>query len=66
METKAWWLSKTIILNLVVLIASILSAAQIIDLGADAQESIGMAVFNALSIWLRFKTNAPVTVTRAE
>lgn len=64
MESKVWWASKTIVVNLVALLASVLAAAGVADLGVEAQGSIVGIVLTVVNIWLRFKTSAPVTVSR--
>lgn len=60
MERKAWWASKTIIVNAVALIASVLAAAGIADLGAEAQGSIVGIIMSVVNIALRFTTKQPV------
>lgn len=64
MDSKVWWLSKTIVFNLVALIAAILQGSGVIDIGVGTQETIALGVINVANIILRFRTTAPVTVSR--
>lgn len=59
-ESKSWYTSRTIWVNLVALVASLLAAAGI-ELTTDQQGALVTSVLAVANIGLRFVTSAPVT-----
>lgn len=57
---KSWWKSKTIIVNVVALIASILTASGIADLSSEVQNYIVMGIMAVANIGLRATTSEPI------
>ncbi len=66
MDSKVWYASKTLWVNMIALVATV-SAALGVDLGLDAatQSSIAMGVMAVVNIVLRLVTKTAVTVTRS-
>ena len=60
MESKHWWASKTIWVNLLALVAIILNSLYGIELEAEAQAAIATGVLAVLNIVLRAITKEPV------
>jgi Zn-dependent alcohol dehydrogenase len=58
--TKSWWMSKTIWVNIVALIAAILTTLGIVDLTPDVQAQIVVFVMGAVNIGLRVITKDKV------
>lgn len=67
METKIWWASKTLWVNVVALIAMITSAFGL-NLGLDAEMQVAIvgAIMAVVNIVLRFATKTPVTLSQNE
>lgn len=63
---KPWWASKTILANLVSLIASIFDALGVINIDGGTQATIVLGLSNITNIVLRFATELPVTVKKPE
>lgn len=67
MDSKPFWASKTLIVNVLAGFAAVAGAFGI-DAGLDpeAQAAIATGALAVINIILRFITKAPVTVTRGE
>ena len=66
MDSKPWYMSRTLIVNVLAGIAAVAGAFGV-DLGLDseAQSSIALGILAVANIILRFITKGPVTVTRS-
>lgn len=61
MDSKPFWASKTIWINLIALVASLLAAFGVADWDAELQASIVGVVMTIVNIVLRFVTDKPVS-----
>ena len=61
-NAKPFWMSKTVVVNLVALVASALSAAGVADLGVEAQGSLVGIIMAVANIALRFTTKSAVSM----
>lgn len=60
MDAKPFWTSKTLWANFIAVIAAVLAATGVADLGADVQAEIVAMIMGGVNIALRFVTNSPV------
>lgn len=66
METKPFWASKTLWVNIIGLIASVLTAFGVTDLDAELQASIVGIAMTVINIVLRFATTTAVSTSANE
>ena len=63
METKVWYLSKTLWANLLMVILSVIQSDLVMGLNILPPETLAM-VIAAVNFLLRFLTSTPLTATK--
>ena len=60
METKHWWASKMIWVNVIAVVAIILNSQYGIDLDTEVQAALATSILAIVNIVLRVVTNQPI------
>ncbi len=60
METKKWWMSKTVWVNFCAILAIVLNSQYGIEMDADTQAAMATSILAVINIILRLVTNQPV------